>query len=774
MRFLTAAVILMVGALGSVPVLGQEDVDYQIRPFDQVELANGNIFEGHIISERPDGIQLEMVGGTAIFPKGDIVRVLRKNPPEKVYQLKVSKNLDADSYRSQLELGSWCLQPEVNLRDLAVVHLENAITLDPSKPDPYQSLFSIYDSRDVNSLSPDRREALIHAQCSVLLSGIRSGVTIDGIRERAISSLKEAGQLEAAVMLLEKMSQGDVSDEAVSWALRNLVVLLDALGRGEESRSAALRLRNSGGGSDNEVLLREIAWAAQDHASGVEGAREQVESLVEALVESGGDSGSAYLYRGSARLLDDDLEGAEADFKKAFQAGMVDGKSATTFALSFARQGYFEKALGLLGAAASSDSVPIDWRLVEAYVLESQGDDEAALALYEEAGRQEGALWQANLLAIEARRRIEPAWDPTESIQAVMRSDILTPAAFAECAMVLGDHALRRDKLPEARRWLEYAIASGLEGPDVLLRVALAQRGPGGDPERARNALDQVVALDPENPDGWNALAEFQHRSGDLSGSRTSIENAISIYPDELRESSSPDIPAALSWAKRSLRRIDRTLNQEYWYDDFQREDDSSIRNNWLEDEAYGISVSLRNGSVFMDGVQKYQPDRLTTMKREILTPRLTGIRSTIRLLSSGMGTRIALRMEDQSGGGLVFYRDPDGVLGFAVLGGSDVEMIRSDNEEEKEEYDLVATIWPKESVAHSLEIAFTEDGREGAEIWFDGVRIARGISYQPSRKRGLIGGLSGQAPLDEKWGIEVESFEVFRRKAELNREREF
>ena len=130
-------------------------------------------------------------------------------------------------------------------------------------------------------------------------------------------------------------------------------------------------------------------------------------------------------------------------------------------------------------------------------MLESQGDDEAALALYEEAGRQEGALWQANLLAIEARRRIEPAWDPTESIQAVMRSDILTPAAFAECAMVLGDHALRRDKLPEARRWLEYAIASGLEGPDVLLRVALAQRGAGGDPERARNALDQVVALDP-------------------------------------------------------------------------------------------------------------------------------------------------------------------------------------------------------------------------------------------------------------------------------------
>ena len=59
---------------------------------------------------------------------------------------------------------------------------------------------------------------------------------------------------------------------------------------------------------------------AQDHAAGVESAIDQVENLVETLVESGGEIGSAYLYRGSARLLDDDLDGAEADFKKALEA----------------------------------------------------------------------------------------------------------------------------------------------------------------------------------------------------------------------------------------------------------------------------------------------------------------------------------------------------------------------------------------------------------------------------------------------------------------------
>jgi len=774
MKFLISIAVLLLCVVIWPPLTAQDDEAFEIRPFDMVELINGNRFEGRIISERPDGVQLEMVGGTATFLKSDIAKILYRNPPEKVYDLKVAMNLDPDSYESQLELGIWCLEPLVNLPDQAVVHLQDAIRIDPENATPYSLLFAIYDSRDYSDLSSEERENLLLTECEILLSGVRVNVEVQGIRNRTVTALKQAGQSEAAVLLLEEMSQGDVADEDVSWALRNLVVLLDALGRSEESRSAALRLRDSGGGSDSEVLLREIGWAAHDHASGIPGAREQLESLVEDLISSGGDTGAAYLFRGSARLLDDDLSGADSDFKKAYQAGMVDGKSATTFALSFARQGYFEKALGLLSAAANSDSVPIDWRLVEAYVLESQGENSAAMALYQEASRQEDALWQAKLLAIEARRRIEPDWDPTKSIQEVMRADILTPAAFAECSLVLGDHALNQGKLPEARRWLEYAISSGLDGPDVLLRLALAQRGPGGDPVKAKSALEKVVSIDAGNADAWNALAELQHRFGDLSAARVSIESSIAIYPAKLRESFSPDIPAALSWAKRSLRRIDRTLEQEYWYDDFQRVDDSAIRNNWMEDEAYGISVSLRSGSVFMDGVQRYQPDRLTTIKREILTPRLTGLRATVRLLSAGIGTRIALRIEDQSGGGLIFFRDPDEVLGFAILGGSKVEMIRSDNKDQEQEYDLVETRWAGGQIAHTLEIAFTKDGREGAEVWFDGVRVARGISYRPARKRGLVGGISGQAPLDEKWGIEIESFEVFRRKAEITQEREF
>jgi hypothetical protein len=100
--------------------------------------------------------------------------------------------------------------------------------------------------------------------------------------------------------------------------------------------------------------------------------------------------------------------------------------------------------------------------------------------------------------------------------------------------------------------------------------------------------------------------------------------------------------------------------------------------------------------------------------------------------------------------------------------------MVRSDQEEDGDEYDLIATSWPVGELPHALEITFTEDGREGAEIWFDGICVARGVPYRPARKRGLTGGISGQAPIDETWGLEVESFEVFRRKAAVTQEREF
>jgi hypothetical protein len=121
-----------------------------------------------------------------------------------------------------------------------------------------------------------------------------------------------------------------------------------------------------------------------------------------------------------------------------------------------------------------------------------------------------------------------------------------------------------------------------------------------------------------------------------------------------------------------------------------------------------------------------------------------------------------------------VYFRDPDGTLGFAVLGGKEIEMVRTDDSEMAEEYDLIASVWPNDDRAHQLEIVFSDDGKEGAELWFDGVRVARGISYRPARKSGLTAGFSGQAPLDEHYKLAVMEFEVFRRKAKVVREREF
>ncbi len=756
-------------------VEAQSAIDLEIRAFDLIELTNGNQFEGTILAELTELIQFETSAGKVSFKMSEVKSIRYRNPPEKVYQARRMGDFDVASSESQFEIGQWCLDPGVGLLEQGVSHLEESVRLDPAAPAPYLLLMPIYQQTQLRQFKTrDQEMAAAVMMVETLLRGVQAGIEQDGLVELAVTQLIQIGEHEAAVILLTQISEGEMADPRVAAALKKLVVLLDSLGRTAESREAANRLREGGGGSDVEVLQREIRWAVLDYAAGSLESRESIEQMFEDLIVAGGDDGQSYLYRGSARLLDDELSLAQSDFKKAFRAGSVDAIAATTFALSFARMGYFEKALDLLSSASSGSKVEVDWRLVEAYVLESRGESRAAVNLYLEAALQADATWQSRLLSIEARRRLEPGWDPTPEIEKVMRHDVLSPAAFAECALVLGDHALSLGELAEARRWLEYAIASGLDGSDVMLRLGLAQRGPGGDPERARESLTLVTIEQPKNPDGWNALAEFLHTSGDLQGARRALGKSLELFPEKLRESWTPDSPAPLRWALRAFRRINRTLGEEYWFDDFEREADSSLQNNWREEEAFGVSVSLQDGMAVLDGVQKHQPDRLTTMKREVLTPRLTGIRSTLRLLSAGAGTRVAFRIEDQSGGGLIFFRDPDGVLGFALLGGKEIEMVRSDDVEQAEDYGLIATSWDLDDRAHQLEFIFTRDGKKGAELWFDGILVAQKISYRPVRKSGLTAGFSGQAPLGERYKLAVEEFEVFRRKAVSVREQEY
>ena len=138
---------------------------------------------------------------------------------------------------------------------------------------------------------------------------------------------------------------------------------------------------------------------------------------------------------------------------------------------------------------------------------------------------------------------------------------------------------------------------------------------------------------------------------------------------------------------------------------------------------------------------------------------------------------RVGLRIEDQSGGGIGFFREPDGVLGFVILGDSDPVMIRTDSEEMAEEHDLIPTLWEAAPQGHTLEINFASkdsSSKGNAEIWFDGIRIAKDIPYRISRKRGLRAGVSGQAPLESRYVLQVENFEVFRDKPRQNQEREF
>ena len=771
--------IVLLGLLGSSTLTAQVSPDdLEVRPQDVLELTNGNRFVGKILIERDDFIKFETAGGSTTVQRSDIARILYSNPPEAVYEKRL-KAIDRTRYEDQVELANWCLESEINLRNRAIGHFETAVEIDPAQSAAYEKLLPLYIGREFLTTDQEELDANLLRESEILLLGLRSGVDLGGmdLRDGAIRTLIRIGDIEAAVLLLEEQAAGEREDVKTQQAMRRLVVLYDALGRTEDSRSTAAQLREGGGGSDTEVLLREIRWAAEDHAARVPGSDARVESLMEDLLAFGEADGRAYLYRGSVRLQNGDMEGSESDFRKAFSAGEVDAVAATTYALSFARRGEFQKALDLLASAADSEAVSVDWRLIEAYVLESQGDLASSLKLYEEARSRVESTWQSSVMAISARRRIEPEWDAVPAIQSLMQSDILSAAAFSECCLLLGDLYLQRGDNSSARRWLEYATASGMDTPELRIRLAMAQDGPGGDQDRARELLANVTEEDPENPDSWTAYARLLYSMKDFQGCRAALEKCIALFSKEDREATALEMPLPLSWAMRSLRQVDRLLGQEYWVDDFRRDSDTALRNNWDEEESFGINVSLVDGMAVFEGTQKFQPDRLTTMKRDLLTPRLAAISTSLSLLEAGDGVRVGLRIEDQSGGGLGFFREPDGVLGFVLLGDSDPVMIRTDSDEMAEEHDLVPTRWDASPEGHTLEINFSSgdsSSKGNAEIWFDGIRIAKDIPYRISRKRGLRAGISGQAPLESRYVLQVENFEIFRDKPRKNQEREF
>lgn len=775
LRILFLVLVVLLIPLGSLFSQENNGEDFEIRRWDRLELVNGKVFEGDLVAENEFQITFRQKtsddnsGIEFSMQRSEVKRLLLRNPPEAVYKLRLV-GFDHLSFDSQRSLGLWCI--DALLSKEAIFHLEEACRLKPAAEETYELLLPLYDQRREISgnVEYDDREI------GTLLVAIRGDVSDPWLRKRAVDGLLSIGDSTGAILLLEEIAgiPGD-GEEQIS-ARARLAELLHANGDEDGARVWANKLRASGSADRFPgVVLIEARWLLGDRGSGIVEAGSLLEERIASLLEREAFVGEAYLILGSLRQIEGDLEASINEFKKAYQAGAVDAVAAVTFALAIARSGDSEKALELISAARGSDRVAVEWRLVEAYIQENIGNFEDALLLSEDILEREDASWQARFLALGNRSRINPKISIDAEVENLLLSHSDNDSAFAECALFLGDSALRKGDAAAARRWLEYALRAGADTPETWLRLALAQRGPGGSDIRAREALDNALAVAPDEPHLLNALAELQYRQGDLEGALEGFSRVISSYPRKLREEQQGSIPEALAFALSGRSKVARTLDEEVWVDAFERADGAQVLNNWIERETFGIDIGLVDEGIRFEGVQKFQPDGLTVVSRPLTTPRLSGIRATIRLKNFRDPMRVGLRIEDGSGTGLVLFRDRDGVIGYSLTGRGDPVVVRSDStDQDLEEQNLVETTWPANDRLHSLEIRLGNGDKEDASLYFDGIRIARKIPFRMRRLKTLSAGVSTQAELDSAISLEIQKFEIFRRKSRSVSERQY
>ncbi len=766
-------------ALELIDPLVAADEALQIRARDVIDKAGARgPLEGEILRETESVVVFRHSAGIeTTFQKTEIKSLTRRNPASAVYpRLKRKLGFAPDSWQHQAEIGLWCTRPSVRLLDEAESHLTRAIQLDPTREACYEALLPLLESHPV----ADRTEAQLDGELGVCLAGISNGIRALPLRLRGARLFAARQERAAAVRMLEPVRNLSAEERAANPELARevqdlLAVLLEESGERTKAESLADSETVEREGEAGSALWRmQARWLLEDFAAGRESAGEKLSAVLDRWQKAEPSAPEVHLVRGHYAMLREDFAGAGAAFSKAIENGGVGAAELLAYALNYARQGQFEKAADLLNQVRSATDLQNQYRLVKAYLLENQGHGGEARALVAELP-VESLSWQGWIVKAHALSRgAEGAESLLETqLDGYFQAHGSNPVAFADGALLRGTYALAMLDGARARRWLSYAEPALAGDPELLLALGLAHLMDGGDLEAARAALTRLEAGGPGDPALWNALGCLEYRQGKFVEARARFQKVIDTFGEEERMSPTPN--PALAYALRGMRQVEDALSEEQWVDGFDRPAGNVVLNNWLEDERFGISVELADGMAQLTGRQQYQDDALSILKRAVPVDRLSRVRATLRLATGAAQCRLALRIESESGAepdGLAFFRESDGRLGFSLNRGgkADVHLPAADAASadpavEKHDYELRQIVWADDGCEHRLEIRFDRDDQSQVSLFYDGAPVASGIPLPIGRRQGgVVVGVSGQAPLDASYRIEVERFEIYRR----------
>lgn len=761
-----------------------DELPIEVREFDKViRKSDGKEFIGTIVTENNVTVEivLESGAGTSFRPE-ELARIERRVTPTQACQNRVRTRLDESSYESQLELGLWAAQyPET--REQALAHLVAATKLDPKRSDPYEALGPLFDVVELSERTEEQRDL----ELGVYMRGLEAGLEWPELSLRAADLFEASDDRWGAIyMLRQVLKEAGERSEQIKKAEQRLSRLLDRDGRREEAREqveATLAKEAADGNPSVPLLLLKAKWLLEDFVNGATEAGSPFLDTIGQVLDQDRQSPEAFILRGSYFLIAEDFAKASDDFDKARNSGAVGGIHFLTYALLFARQGNFGTAEQGVNAVRKVSALRHARRMVEAYLRENEGNGSEAIGLLEESLGEESAPWQVWIQYLQTRKRLDSDASIENDASRFLERFRNNPIAFSEVAVLVAEDALRSGDSAKARRWLDYAgmVVSG--DAEFYLRVGQAHLREGGDPMRARAALEAARADAPTSADVLNALAYLDYREGKLGQAAALFEQVVNSFPEDQRDQANP--PTALAYALRGKAAVDAASQEETWLEDFARDDSKKVLNNWQEEETYGIEVGLRGGSSYFQGTQAFQDDGLTVLFRELSSDRLSRVRSMIRVHSGGEDARVGLRLEDGDGrSGLVFFRGKDGILKFSINRGQESEIFEpppplegrgeDDPEHPSDKYDMVSVEWPDAGAAHTMEIRFDAESGD-ASLFLDGIRVARNIDVPFYGRRGEIRvGVSGAASLGDSYHFEVRDFEIFRRLPEGSNRRRY
>ncbi len=735
---------------------------------------------GRVLERNAGGCRFVLEGTSSpVFLRADqIVRIELAPSPAEVYRRRAAALAPGDA-GAHLALARSCLA--WGLVEQAIVELRAAIAADAGSAAAYRLLVETLQGRLAAARGRRERlrwrERLLEVYEAAAQAGLHEAPLVLGY----VRLLEEIGARRLAIARLEQALAGSTARAPSATAQPAGEPLGEGLRARYRLELARLQIA-AGRLSEAEQVLRPLvteraqeqvrarAWralglAALARADGV-AAREAF-----AKARAAGDGGvwlavfeaQAALCRGEGEAALERLDAEQALRAAGAQtvsaSSDVRAEAAIVRALALALAGRGVQARTVLEELAPAESA---WTkevegaqtlalfharvaLVRAFVEARMGEIEGALERLEQV--QVRQPWLAGLAALVRAYGLEQRGALAEANEALIEA-ARYGYDFGVVALRLMDVELARGRYDEALRYGRYAVNLRADDPAVwsaygFAWLEVADRAAAGTPEReaalqsAAQAFERALAIDPQAEAAARARMYLAYRGGAFDEAAERARNWLRTHGDD-------------PYAREIVTRIERARSRRVWRDRFARPDADTVRNRWLEDEAYGVQLRLHGGKLVVSGEQTNAAWGRTRLVRELERDGLVEfrVRWRVRRLEAG---RFGIEVRLRDGAALALAREENGALAVRWRaserrGWSEPERIGD---------------WPADDSAHTLAIEFDRaaeqvvlrlDARE-----LERVRKRRYVDSQPVRCELWV-----EAALGERVELEIEEAALF------------